>query len=896
MTSVEIGSISDKQVIELKGSWDFFWENMVEPGDERPSPGQLNAARVWITGSESAFKKGQGFATYRLVLKQIAPRSEGYSLVIRSASAALKLMVYPRNNPERMQVATVGRFGTNAQEEIPQLRPVSVNFYPQADETEWVVLLHISNFHYGRGGLWTAPLLSVGKAAEARITADREFLVFCLGMIIVIGIYNFVLFIRRPSEKPTLILAIFCLVVCIRSAAADNLVSWYFPQLDARIYQFKYMLEYLTMVAGPLCCIGFVHLSFTSSSMPRFYSWLVQLSLLASLVIVILDAYYCSLILSQLQVLTLFQIIFGLTVLMRAVIHKREESILALTGSAILSITVFYDILVTFNVFSQPYLTSLGMSGFVFMQSQVVAQRFAKAFGIAEHLSQKLKEEVELQTLELRSIMENIPQGVFMMLADQTIQGNYSQELEQLLLETNLTGKKALPVLFKNTSLTDEDRSIVDSILVSAFHEPILVWELNAHSLPLELIRQNADGSEHEFALEWHPIVNRLGLIDRVLVTLRNVTEFRALQALQRKDHQAFALLLEIVQVAPDRFRDFVRQSRSILEQAQIDAQSRGGDFSMVKRKVLMRLHTWKGLSRSLGFRDLAARIHEVEQIIGKLHGSADDILQNELDTLLDKLQAYESVEKERLGRTRDSQQESSTSPETQGLLQAWYRYHNRPVEESREALDQALAIFIRTLPDTTAGHLLESLRHELSQLARDLEKPAPWLETHGALQQPLPGDLFKNLGYVLQHLFRNSMDHGIESPQERRASGKEPSGRISISFTRHDGSLFMDYKDDGRGLELEKVLSKAQNLGLVSPGLPLEAAGIAQLIFEPGFTTKDQANMISGYGIGMDAVRLLVEESGGTINLVPDPSNQYRQPFHLRACWPIEALMDQVA
>jgi hypothetical protein len=888
-----VAGLEDEQVLELKGDWDYFWGTLIEPGDARSALVKFPTARVWKSESGSGFKDGQGYASYRLLLTDLPPHADGYSLAIRSASAATKLMIYPKDKPHKIRMGTAGRVGLNAQEEIPQLRPVTLRFFPEPDEREWVVLVHVSNFHYGRGGLWTAPLLSTGNQAAGRIIADRELILFCLGMITVIGVYNIVLFIRRPSDKPTLMLAIFCTVVCLRSAASDNLISWYFPALDARIYRMKYLVEYATMVLGPLSCISFLHLTFPASSLPRFYRFVVNLTLLAGLLIVILDTYYCSLILTQFQVVVVAQICFGMIVVFRALVHRREEALMSTIGSFILSSCVVYDILVTFNIFSQPYLTSLGMSAFVFMQSQVVAQRFAKAFRVAEYLSLKLKDEVERQTLELRSIMENIPQGVFIMLADQTMQGNYSRELEQLLDDKALAGRPVLPALFRNARLTREDLSIIDSVLVSIFHEPDFVWDLNASNLPHEFIRQEGDGSEQIFAVEWHPVVNRHGLVDRVLVTLRNVTELRGLQAAQRKDQEAFALLLEIVQVSPDRFRDFIKQSHEILRQIELDATE--AELSLRRRKILMRLHTWKGLARSLQFKSLAARIHDLELVMDRAGVPESVDLDMELESIVKKLRAYENVGKERLGRMNE-QAVAMMPPEVKQLLQAWYRYHDRADTMQRQILDEALSAYVKSLPDITLGQLLDTLDHELTSLASDLKKPVPSLDRQGVLDQPLPGSLFRSLGYALQHLVRNSMDHGLESPAERQAKGKDPRGRIRIRFTVEHGMLIMDYSDDGRGLDLNRVLKKAEELQLLSSHTPIKPQDIAQFIFAPGFSTKGEADMISGRGIGMDAVRLLVEESGGTIALVLDEEGRTQQGFHLRACWSLSTLMNEVA
>ncbi|HET9238320.1 MAG TPA: 7TM diverse intracellular signaling domain-containing protein [Oligoflexus sp.] len=893
MQSLSATKLQENEILEIRGEWDFFWGEWIEAGDERPAPQKAASARSWSHDLDPGLKTGQGYASYRLVLTDLEPRMDGYSLAIRSASVAMKFMMYPRHKPEKIRVVTAGRVGTSMNEEIPQLRATHIRFFPEPDEKEWVVLLHVSNFHYSRGGLWTGPLLSHGNFAEFRLTEDRELLLFCLGMITVIGVYNIVLFIRRPSDKPTLMLALFCAVVCLRSCVADNLIAWYIPALDARLYHMKYLLEYATMVLGPLACISFLHFSFAACSLPRFYRFVVNLSLLAGLVILTLDTYTRSLLLVPIQLVIVVQITFGLTVVTRAVIQRRHEALLAASGCFILSGCVFYDILVTFNIFSQPYLTSIGMSFFVFMQSQVVAQRFAKAFRVAEHLSERLKDEVDRQTLELRSIMENIPQGVFIMLADRTIQRHYSRELEMLLGEQNLAGRLALPMLFQNSKLTDEDRSIIDSILVSIFHEPLFVWELNLPNLPQEFKRFEGD-AQQTFTMEWHPIVNRDGLVDRVLVTLRNVTEIRGLQASLRKDQEAFACLLEIVQIAPDRFRDFMQQSQDMLRRAQFDTHE--SDFLLMQRKVLMRLHTWKGLARSLHMKSLTSSIHDAEKILSGISAHDRSLVTAELDALTNKLSAYEKVGTERLGHMSSLAPSQVMSAEMKDLLGAWYRYHYEAGAAQRQALDQAMERYVKSLPDITTGQLLDTLQSEMDSLARDLDKPIAVLERQGLMEEPLPPLLFRSLGYALQHLLRNSLDHGLESAAERKAKGKAAEGRITIAFAIRNGILEMDYRDDGRGLDLQKVRRKAEELGLVSPRTPLRPEDIAPFIFVPGFSTKGEASMISGRGIGMDAVRLLVEESGGTIALIPDQADQSVQAFHLRASWPIEMLISEAS
>lgn len=123
-----------------------------------------------------------------------------------------------------------------------------------------------------------------------------------------------------------------------------------------------------------------------------------------------------------------------------------------------------------------------------------------------------------------------------------------------------------------------------------------------------------------------------------------------------------------------------------------------------------------------------------------------------------------------------------------------------------------------------------------------------------------------------LLHLLRNSIDHGIESPKDRKAAGKPQTGTIRISAQVAPGVIVLTIKDDGRGLDLIKIQQKAIAKGLISDGAKLSEDEIANLIFEPGFSTADQVTDISGRGVGMDVVKKEVIGLGGQIEISSQP------------------------
>ncbi len=130
---------------------------------------------------------------------------------------------------------------------------------------------------------------------------------------------------------------------------------------------------------------------------------------------------------------------------------------------------------------------------------------------------------------------------------------------------------------------------------------------------------------------------------------------------------------------------------------------------------------------------------------------------------------------------------------------------------------------------------------------------------------------IIERLGDPLTHIIRNSIDHGIESPSDRVAAGKSEEGMIRLSAEHRGGRIIIEIRDDGAGINSERVLAKARDRGLVSPEATLSEEEINNLIFLPGFSTAEKVSDISGRGVGMDVVRRNIQDVGGRISLKSD-------------------------
>jgi two-component system chemotaxis sensor kinase CheA len=131
---------------------------------------------------------------------------------------------------------------------------------------------------------------------------------------------------------------------------------------------------------------------------------------------------------------------------------------------------------------------------------------------------------------------------------------------------------------------------------------------------------------------------------------------------------------------------------------------------------------------------------------------------------------------------------------------------------------------------------------------------------------------IIERLSDPLTHVIRNSVDHGIELPADRIAAGKSDTGTIHLSASHRGGRIVIEVKDDGAGINNERVLKKARERGLVDANASLSEDEISNLVFMPGFSTAETISDISGRGVGMDVVRRNIVDIGGRISLKSDP------------------------
>lgn len=173
----------------------------------------------------------------------------------------------------------------------------------------------------------------------------------------------------------------------------------------------------------------------------------------------------------------------------------------------------------------------------------------------------------------------------------------------------------------------------------------------------------------------------------------------------------------------------------------------------------------------------------------------------------------------------------------------------------------------IRMVPISFAYSRLPRIVRDTSQgLGKEVE-----FQLEGE-QTELDKTVMEKIVDPLVHLVRNSVDHGIEMPDERRAAGKPEAGQLVIEAYHKGGNILIEIRDDGRGIDREKLLRKAREAGIVDSGQELTDEQVYDLIFHPGLSTQDQATEYSGRGVGMDVVKRNIRSLSGNITVRSEP------------------------
>ena len=165
---------------------------------------------------------------------------------------------------------------------------------------------------------------------------------------------------------------------------------------------------------------------------------------------------------------------------------------------------------------------------------------------------------------------------------------------------------------------------------------------------------------------------------------------------------------------------------------------------------------------------------------------------------------------------------------------------------------------------------IVPRLRRVLRQAATETHKQVSlqFSGTHGEMDR----NVLDRMTAPLEHLLRNSVAHGLETPKERRKAGKPEEGTVHVALRREGSEMVLEVTDDGAGLNRDAIRKRAEQRGLLQPGAVLPDSALDRLILEPGFSTADKVSQLAGRGVGMDVVYNEVRQLGGSLEISSVP------------------------
>ncbi len=443
-----------------------------------------------------------------------------------------------------------------------------------------------------------------------------------------------------------------------------------------------------------------------------------------------------------------------------------------------------------------------------------------------------LERTVDERTRTIRAILDHVQFGFFLVGRELLITDGYTRSLSVLLGRDQLAGQRASECLGYTG-----DRAADFDMRVEQIFDDMLPEELNCDQIPARIVR-----GAQVLRVQASAVRDAAGQVAEVLFGISDVTE---LEAAERENRDTQVLLRALKD--PEPFRRFVADLNHRFGSMREAVQ--GADEPRARRE----LHTIKGNASCYGMVDFASHAHRIEEQ-PRIELSPVIDLEHELESFL-------RANLDILGIER-----SGADRELYRITGSELAQLERMVDKATDlqALRGALADRLALVRWAPVGRLLGPLVAQVASLGERLGKDVA-LQVVGGETTVLPLRLMPVLA-VLPHMLRNAVDHGIET---RGARGDKPEqAAIEVAFRDVGDAWQVSVRDDGRGIDVDRVRDCALAIGLIDPTASMTHDELCGLIFAPKLTTAADVSQISGRGEGMAAVAAAVAQCDGTISV----------------------------
>lgn len=550
-----------------------------------------------------------------------------------------------------------------------------------------------------------------------------------------------------------------------------------------------------------------------------------------------------------------------------------------------------------------PWRTWLAYSIYVFIVlliigNYVVSQRRKQRF--IEKQNQLLELKVSERTKDLaeknrdiQSLLSNMRQGLFTIQEDGTIHHEYSAYLADIFETRKIANQNAVEFLFSRADMDEDSINQIQACLMSAIGMDVANFQFNSHLLPREYDHKTSQGVK-TLSLDWNPIVEGETIL-KVMVSVRDVTELRILENEAKHKERELAMVAQLLNVPAEKYLSYYESSRALLRNSrqQLAADSVN---NAVLEQLFRDMHTLKGNSRAHGFHHTANCAHQAEVLYSIIQATPNAADIEKILAIIEVtercLEEYHNVYQNVLGRHQYDPFNASLNP----LLIQEVQKHISAIRDSHPIVFQRITSAIEQAQTEPLKIVLAEMAEALPMMAAELDKPSPLISIR-ADSIRIKRNFIGTLNHIFVHLFRNAIDHGIESKEERMACSKPSAGHILIEAVANAEQLSIILSDDGRGLDLEDLYNKALAQNRFAGIHSITRLHVANTIFSPGFSTRTAVSDTSGWGVGLDAVKHLVHDVNGDVAIkISDPNRAFevgapdnKEPFTLAIHLPLD-------
>ena len=888
-----VAAETDIPVIDLK-TWNFtkepvirtpfnraalYWQKLLSPAEvinEKPD-GIRNVTGTWDDQVGKVKLTNNSWLTFAFYI-DLPIKHPPLRFKLNDALDSYRVWI---NDELRAEVGTVA---TTREEAVPAISNRSILI--GENQGQILVVINQSAYFHRNGGTRGAVVLGLEQTIENDERQKLALDMFLLSCGLIMGLYHLLLFlIRKKGNLPALGLGLYFLAVAIRvGSTASSRIFVEFLNID---YNTNFFLEYSSFYIAVPSLFIFFYGMFPHEFHRRVIHSIVGIATIFLILVVAFPLRVYSYTVSYFQIYTLLTIVYGFSCISLAVYHRRQGAQTILIASAILTIATVNDILYSMQAVRTFNAIGFALYFLILCQSFVLARVFAQAFADLEDSQETIKDLnsklqrhiesldhlVEEKTRNIRSMLDNIPQGVFRVLRSQEsfkIDQEYSKSLLQILNTKDLEDDNPFDAIFGKSDLSSSDLANIKSVFLTTIGENALQWQANFHILP-----RNFSLGSRIIEADWSPILDEEDNVEKILCVLKDVTEERSLQNKIIREAQGSQVLQEIARVHSfSKVEKFLETAFGYLSACTSEADE--------KALIFRNIHTLKGLAMIYGFKLVSDFCHELEDKIrdwSHAEDSSQDFnapLTQSFEELSRILDGYQQALHDIYGDTK-----GKLSIEKKDLEHVEFMIINHQPDKALKRL-----IFLH---EYNMERALEDELDSISSLAKRLGKHPPKFKFIND-QYILDTKMIRTLRSSFIHILRNSIDHGIEKPDERLKLGKDESGLITFRIDVQSDLLTIHYRDDGRGLDLASLRQKKEQREGPMTHNPSHSE-LANLMFESGISTAWDITQLSGRGVGMEAVKRFIETEGGEIRIeLGQPhAMSHRYPFTLVLQLPIK-------